>query len=665
MKPRLLFFILLSIFFPTANKLFAQYPGNVRNNLTFWLKADTSNWGTGKLVDNTGPANTVVRKWIDEKSSYEITNSSALRPTWYNGSSTGSSVDSLNYQAHVTFLASASEHLTNAATSPDLLGTAGTTIIVSNSDRGNNRSAITYYSNTLYRYQIKPKLWVQTNDGITAVNNSSAGYVAHPNFTAPVPSPSYASPANNARIVVSRGFAGTLTGRINATQPGSLRHSNALTYCPGIAAGVFIGANPTNSEYFDGKIAEVIFYGTTLADDSIRQVESYLAVKYGITLDQSGLDATKGYVNSTGTTIYSPGTDGTTYWRNIIGLGRDNNSGLYQKQSHEYDDSVKIYTGSLRITNSANTATLTNNTFLMTGSTGATTKLSEAAATASEHPGNVSIRMDREWKVINTGFTNTYTMTFKLNSSAHVYWGTGVLTLLVDSDDGNFTNATNISSGSNGITIAQSAGIITVTVNPAAVGAALPTNSTRYITPAATNGTLSFRLLKFDAVKAGNGINLNWQTADERDTDYFEAEKSTDKINWIAINRVPSNADAKGSGNYQLTDKDFFSTTIYYRIKQVTKSGKKAYSEIKAVKPGFGTLSIYPNPASDKIKISWDGNKKPNQVKIFNTAGMAVNVNYTINEGYAEMFINRLPKGVYILAFITDESVNYTKLIKE
>lgn len=652
-------FLLCTCF--SAQTIFAQNPGGVTNNLQFWLRPDDSTYFTFQSGK--------VREWINAKSTgYKLTAAGASqRPYLYDGSSSGSSVDSLNYQPHVTFTASTLDYLTNSSTAPDMLGTAGTIITVTNSDRGNNRSGVTYYSNTLYRYQVKPKLWVQTNDGITAVNNTSPGYVAHPNFTAPVPSPTYASPANNARITVSKGFGKNLKGRINATQPGTLRYDSIAGYCPGIAAGVFIGANPTNSEYFDGKIAEVIFYNTTLADDSIRQIESALAVKYGITLDPGGLNAVKGYVNSSGNSIYSPGSDGTTYWRYIIGLGRDNNAGVYQKQSHQYDDSVRLYTGTLAARNAINTSSITNNTFLMIGSTGSSTKLNNDAATAAEKPASVSIRMDREWKVINTAFTNSYTMTFKLNSSANVWWSTHVLTLLVD-DDGNFTNATSVSTGTNGITIAYSAGVITVTINPSAAGAVLPVNSTKYITPAATSAILPYQLLSFDAVKINNNtVKLNWRTAGEADTDYFGVEKSSDKNNWQVIRSVQPAVNAEGAGDYQITDNGFSNDIVYYRIKQVNKSGKVNYSEMRMVKlySVINNVSVFPNPAKDRIKISWSGYSRPVSVNIYTASGIRVKAPYILNEGYAEINISNLPAGLYVIAVANADNILYGRLLKQ
>ncbi|HEV3251167.1 MAG TPA: hypothetical protein VGZ71_09470, partial [Puia sp.] len=83
-------------------------------------------------------------------------------------------------------------------------------------------------------------------------------------------------------------------------------------------------------------IPEVITYNRELSPAEKLQVESYLAIKYGTTLDIS----VSNYENSAGSSVY----DNTilSYWNNIIGISRDDNSALIQKQSHNFDDSVRI-----------------------------------------------------------------------------------------------------------------------------------------------------------------------------------------------------------------------------------------------------------------------------------------------------------------------------------
>jgi hypothetical protein len=632
-----------------------QNPGGVNTNLQFWIKGDYS---ASKMVFQAGK----VREWIDEKSTFKITNGTAAqRPIWSDGSATGSSVDSLNYNPHVTFSASGTNFLSNTATTPDLLGTSGSIFVVSNMDAG-SKSAVTYYSNNLFRYQVKPNFRVQTSDGINVVApiNTMLGYTS--DFSS-----LYNSPRSNARIVTSKGFATTLASKRNGT-PYAITNNNTAPFCPGIAAGTFVGANPTNSEYFDGRIAEVIFYNTTLADDNIRKVESYLAIKYGVTLNPNGLDITNGYVNSSGTSLYSRGVDGTTYWNRIIGLGRDDNSALLQKQSHQYDDSLRLYSGSLAATNAANTtSTIANNTFIMMGSNNG--KLCEDAATAFEKPTSPStVRLDREWKMINTGYTTPYIIHIKMAACIGSYWNGGVITLLAD-DDGNFTNATEIATGTSGVTITPNipSNSITVTIDPVASGGMFPTNGTpKYITLQARDPLLPSHVLHFEASKQNNVVQLKWDTDNEIGIDHFEIEKSITGYDWSPIAHVKSKGVAISGSHYEATDNSPFANNsiLYFRIKEVYSNNTSLYSAIRILHLK-NSISIIPSIVTNKANISFSITSVRPTIKVFNTGGSEVKPPISMYENGASLHAELLPPGIYMVIVNTGGSISYGKFMKQ
>jgi hypothetical protein len=309
-----------------------QNPGGISTNLTLWLKGNYSTGGgpANKMKFGTSPS---VEEWRNEKSSYALSQTTTTKqPQWYNGSPSSvvaGSSDSLNYSPNVKFTYSATVAnatlLANSNTSTDLLGTAGTIILVLNDDNA-FRTAFTYYSNNVYRYQIKQTFRSQTSDGVSIASPIANSFSYTSDFSAATYNSRF---GNNARIVVSRGFGSTLAVRRNSTSIG-LTNNNVQGFCPGITAGINIGGNPgvRSQEPYNGRFGEVITYSSTLSDADIRTIECYLAIKYGITLNPAGLDAANGYVNSSGTSIYSQGSTGTTYWNTnggVIGLGRDDN----------------------------------------------------------------------------------------------------------------------------------------------------------------------------------------------------------------------------------------------------------------------------------------------------------------------------------------------------
>jgi hypothetical protein len=107
---------------------------------------------------------------------------------------------------------------------------------------------------------------------------------------------------------------------------------------------------------FIGGINEVVVYNRALPADELRQVHSYMALKYGITMSGN-------YMATDGTTAYWDATANTGYNNNIAGIGRDDKTTLYQKQSRSVNTTangnmVAMALDSLSETNKDNSATV-------------------------------------------------------------------------------------------------------------------------------------------------------------------------------------------------------------------------------------------------------------------------------------------------------------------
>lgn len=132
---------------------------------------------------------------------------------------------------------------------------------------------------------------------------------------------------------------------------------------------LILGEKPTISGIpvvpFNGKLAEILVFDKVLAPIEQQKVESYLAIKYGIPLSPHG---SGNYLNSHGETLRD-GKKFRPFSNRVTGIGRDDVSGLFQKQSaSSYDpELLTIAVGQLATDNASNLATLENNTFLLCG----------------------------------------------------------------------------------------------------------------------------------------------------------------------------------------------------------------------------------------------------------------------------------------------------------
>ena len=156
--------------------------------------------------------------------------------------------------------------------------------------------------------------------------------------------------------------------------------------------------------FFGGAISEFILYSRALTSQERQRVDSYLAIKYGVTLNQS---SATDYLHSGGAVIWDA-TANRIYRNNITGIGRDDNSALVQKQSRSVQDDslVTMGLGTIAVDNISNPNSFTaDRTFLVWGNDDRSTNFSTSVTSP---PGlSDARRMARIWKVQETGSVAT------------------------------------------------------------------------------------------------------------------------------------------------------------------------------------------------------------------------------------------------------------------
>ncbi len=194
----------------------------------------------------------------------------------------------------------------------------------------------------------------------------------------------------------------------------------------------------SQSRIFNGGISEVLVYNDTLSNADQEKVNSYLAMKYGITLSHK-------YVFSDGTIIKDI-TDG--YANDIAGIGVDSCGALIQKQSKSVMDSsiVSIALGGFAVTNSTNLSNfISDKSALVWGHNGATPN-STWNGTNYDIPNGGYLGIDRVWKFTETQDIQNIVLTvdvddpnFDLPVLPPFPGSDGAYHLFLD-DDGDFTN---------------------------------------------------------------------------------------------------------------------------------------------------------------------------------------------------------------------------------
>ncbi len=359
-------------------------PGCVAANLTAWYRADAGVTGTS-----------AVTRWADNVNGYDVIQATAgQEPALNAGAST-----TMNYNPYLTF-DGLNDHLEYKAgrfmstTSPGTMFGAATNEI----DGGYENLGVLGIDN--------PHMGILADEQIMWMNGSAPVQIKHPTKIQKDLSQIYDYFWNTGTNVGS-GL------RLNGTEFFDATTDASIVGSGGTADGMFTIGGWEAVEIWNGNIAEVILYDRNLTAAEKDRVDTYLAIKYGSTLNHN-------YLSGDGTVIYTAdGSGAATYDSNVFGIGRDDCQGLTQKQSTSTADNfVKVSLGALATSNAANTSTFAaDKNFEIIGDNGLTKDYAVAYTPTSFTPAAPFYRMNRIWKVTETGTVGTVRITVPAGSS--------------------------------------------------------------------------------------------------------------------------------------------------------------------------------------------------------------------------------------------------------
>lgn len=168
-----------------------------------------------------------------------------------------------------------------------------------------------------------------------------------------------------------------------------------------------------------------------------------------------------------------------------------------------------------------------------------------------------------------------------------------------------------------------------------------------------TSQLLPVYLLNFSTTMYdNNSVLLKWQTAFEKDNDFFALERSTDGKEFKEFARVNGKGNSGSITHYQAFDYTPATGNNYYRLKQTDFNGNIAYSRINIVHiiHPSPVISIFPNPTTGTIFLQTDASVlKTYQVV---TLHGIVLESKPITSGRMPVNISHLRPGTYLVNII-------------
>ncbi|MBB6240512.1 putative repeat protein (TIGR01451 family), partial [Pedobacter sp. AK013] len=354
-KKYLYFVVIVSVFLMFSARLRAQAPGGVNTNLKLWLKANA-----GVTLSGSG-----VSTWADQSGGgFNATQVTvAKRPAFTTSSPLFNGNPSVNFDLTDDAMATTASIVARPYSFFVVYNSTSTSGVARRAVQGSNNWLIGPYNNNANFYAGN---WV-------GPGNVSIG-------TKPILNTALSSSA--------------ATGNASFYSDGKL-----VSAAGGVSAGtapgtIHLGSSGAAFEPMGGSIAEVIAYTATLNAADQNKVESYLAIKYGITLDQT---VAKNYVNSTGAVWYPSASTHTAYVNNVVGIGRDDGAGL------DRTISKSVNAGALLAIESP--TVLNNGDYLVSGDDGANVN-----SRSSDAPAGYGQRLQRVWRVSKSANPATVTI---------------------------------------------------------------------------------------------------------------------------------------------------------------------------------------------------------------------------------------------------------------
>ena len=161
-------------------------------------------------------------------------------------------------------------------------------------------------------------------------------------------------------------------------------------------------------------------------------------------------------------------------------------------------------------------------------------------------------------------------------------------------------------------------------------------------------------------------VVLQWQTAQENNSNYFTIQYSQDGNNWSDAGRIIAAGNSDALKTYNFIHTSPVTGKNYYRLQQVDKDYKTAYSGIRYVdfnSPApAALLSVYPNPVNENtftVELKHEV-QDPLPYTLINIIGKPVQRGFITNQK-SVINIGNLNNGTYFLQIGQEKTVKVIK----
>ncbi|PZF73442.1 T9SS type A sorting domain-containing protein [Taibaiella soli] len=174
---------------------------------------------------------------------------------------------------------------------------------------------------------------------------------------------------------------------------------------------------------------------------------------------------------------------------------------------------------------------------------------------------------------------------------------------------------------------------------------------------------LGLTLLNFSGTLSNKTVFLKWQSANEKNTSYFDVLRSEDAREWNSVGKVAAAGTKTTTSDYALNDdiRSVISNSIYYRLRMVDLDGSYTYSNTLTFYPGKDNndfVKVYPTAVSkgEDVTVAFSDSYIAGQVAVFNSVGQLITKSNVDNSGKITIGTTDLAAGMYFVKLMSAQS---------
>ncbi len=182
------------------------------------------------------------------------------------------------------------------------------------------------------------------------------------------------------------------------------------------------------------------------------------------------------------------------------------------------------------------------------------------------------------------------------------------------------------------------------------------------LSSASSENPLPVELTYFNATLQNKEVKLQWTTASEFNSDYFEIERANSNMTFEPLIRIPAAGFSNSLINYSTADTKPLSNESFYRLRQVDFNGDFQLSKTIKINtqnqiPFQIALATYLNNGQLIFKIIENG-QSTIAAEIYDIHGsLILQQSFNAGELHYQIQINNLANGIYLLKVLSDKSI--------